>query len=93
MSATVAVALKKLAVAVVSNPKVLKTIGGIILGVIIIIAMPIVAVLGIFSGDINIDTEQLQKMIQENMTEEERARLQIMNNTMISIEEQMIATG
>ncbi len=93
MSATVAAALKKLALAVVSNPKVLKRIGGIILGVIIIIVMPIAAVLGIFSGDINIDTERLQEMIQENMTEEERARLQIINDTMISIEEQMTVAG
>ena len=37
MSATVAAALKKIAVAILTNPKVLKTIGGIVLGIIIII--------------------------------------------------------
>lgn len=68
MSATVAAALKKIAVAILTNPKVLKTIGGIVLGIIIIIVMPIVAVIGIFNGDINIDTDRLQQMVQEQQT-------------------------
>lgn len=63
MSATVAAALKKIAVAILTNPKVLKTIGGIVLGIIIIIIMPIVAVVSIFNGDINIDTDRLQTMV------------------------------
>ena len=41
MSAAVVAALKKIAAALLTNPKVLKTIGGIILGIIIIICMPI----------------------------------------------------
>ena len=44
MSATVAAALKKIAVALLTDKKALKTIGGIVLGVLIIIIMPIVAV-------------------------------------------------
>lgn len=63
MSATVAAALKKIAVALISNPKVLKTIFGIILGIIVIIIMPIAAVLGIFSGDIEINTDELHQQI------------------------------
>ena len=43
MSATVAAALKKIAVALLTDKKALKTIGGIVLGVLIIIIMPIVA--------------------------------------------------
>lgn len=66
MSATVAAALKKIAVAIITNPKVLKTVLGIVLGIIIIILMPIAALVGIFNGDINIDTNRLQEMIQEN---------------------------
>ena len=44
MSATVAAALKKIAVALLTDKRVLKVIGGIVLGIIIIIIMPIVAI-------------------------------------------------
>ena len=43
MSATVAAALKKIAVYILTDKKALKVVGGIILGIIIIIIMPIVA--------------------------------------------------
>lgn len=66
MSATVAAALKKIAVALLTNPKVLKTIGGIVLGIIIIIIMPIIAIVSIFNGSIEIDTDRLQTMVVEN---------------------------
>ena len=56
MSVTVGAALKKIAVALLTNPKVIKTIGGIVLGIIIIIIMPIVAVVSIFNGGIDLDT-------------------------------------
>ena len=45
MSATVAAALKKIAVYILTDKKALKVVGGIILGIIIIIIMPIVALL------------------------------------------------
>ena len=93
MSATVAAALKKIAVALLSNPKVLKTIGGIVLGIIIIIIMPIVAVVSIFNGDINIDTDRLQQMVVQNMSAEERAKLQLVEDTMYAIEDEMTAAG
>lgn len=40
MSATVGAALKKILVALLSDPKVIKTIFGIIIGIIIIVVMP-----------------------------------------------------
>ena len=40
----------------------------VILGVIVIICMPIAALLGVFSGGIEIDTNRLQEMLQENQT-------------------------
>ncbi len=92
MSATVA-ALKKIAVAILTNPKVLKTIGGIVLGIIIIIIMPIVAVVSIFNGDINIDTDRLQTMVVENLSAEEKAKLQFVEDTMYAIEDEMTAAG
>lgn len=85
--------VKKLLALIISNPKVLKTIGGIILGIMIIIAMPIVAVLGIFHGDVKIDTNRLVQLIEESMTEEEQARIQHVNDMMYGIESQMTIKG
>lgn len=93
MSATVAAALKKIAVAILTNPKVLKTIGGIVLGIIIIIIMPIVAVVSIFNGSIEIDTDRLQTMVVENLSAEEQAKLQFVEDTMYAIEDEMTAAG
>lgn len=93
MSATVAAALKKIAVAILTNPKVLKTIGGIVLGIIIIIIMPIVAILAIFNGDVNIDTDRLNELVMENLNEEERDNLQHMDETLLSIESAMAEAG
>lgn len=75
MSATVAAALKKIAVYLLTDKKALKVVGGIVLGIIIIIIMPIVAVVSIFNGDINIDTDRLQTMVVENLSAEEQAKL------------------
>lgn len=93
MSATVAAALKKIAVALLTNPKVVKTIGGVVLGIIIIIIMPIVAVVSIFNGDIEINTDRLQTMVVENLSAEEQAKLQFVEDTMLSIESEMQAAG
>lgn len=68
MSATVAAALKKLAVYILTDKKALKVVGGIVLGIIIIIIMPIVAVVSIFNGSIDIDTDRLQQMVVENLS-------------------------
>lgn len=93
MSATVAAALKKIAVALLTNPKVLKTIGGIVLGIIIIIIMPIVAIVSIFNGSIEIDTDRLQTMVVENLSAEEQAKLQFVEDTMYGIEDAMTEAG
>lgn len=93
MSATVAAALKKIAVFLLTDKRALKTIGGIVLGILIIIVMPIAAVIGIFNGDINIDTDRLQQMVVENLSEEEKAKLQFVEDTMSGIEEKMTAAG
>ena len=87
MSATVAAALKKIAFALLTDKKALKTVGGIVLGVLIIIIMPIVAVVSIFNGGIEIDTDRLQTMVVENLSAEEQAKLQAVEDTMYAIED------
>lgn len=93
MSATVAAALKKIAVSLLTNPKVLKTVLGIVLGIIIIIIMPIIAIVSIFNGSIEIDTDRLQTMVVENLSSEEQQKLQFVEDTMYAIENEMKAAG
>lgn len=89
MSATIGAALKKIAVALLTDKKVIKTIGGIIIGVIIIVVMPIVAVVSIFNGSMDIDTDKLGKSIQENISAEQMENLQLINDTMTEVEKQL----
>lgn len=93
MSATVAAALKKIAVYILTDKKALKTVLGIVLGIIIIIIMPIVAVVSIFNGDINIDTNRLQTMVMQNLSAEEKAKLQFVEDTMYGIDTAMNDAG
>lgn len=93
MSITVGAALKKIAVSLLTNKKVLKTVGGIALGIVIIIVMPIVAIISIFNGDMNIDTNRLQELMVQNLSAEEQAKLQAVEDTMYGIEDAMTEAG
>ena len=93
MSATVAAALKKIAVAILTDKKLRKTFLGIVLGIIVIIVMPFAAIIALFNGDINIDTDRLQTLVVQNMSAEEQARLQRVENLILEIEEKMTAAG
>lgn len=66
--ATLAVgaALKKVATYILTDKKALKVVGMITGIVIVIFIMPIIAILGLFNGTIDIDTDRLHQMIQEN---------------------------
>ena len=57
--------LKKVGAAVMSNKKGRKTVLYIILTVTIIVMLPMIAVMGIFSNDINVDTSEIEGIIQE----------------------------
>ena len=93
MSATVVAALKKIAVAVLTDKKLRRTVLGIILGVIIIIIMPVAAVISLFNGDIKIDTDRLQTLVVENLSAEEKAKLQAVEDMMKAIEVAMTEKG
>ena len=93
MSATVAAALKKIAVAVLTDKKLRRTVLGIILGVLIIIIMPVAAVISVFSGDTKIDTDRLQQLVIEEMSNEEKAKLQTVEDMMKAIETAMTENG
>jgi ABC-type lipoprotein release transport system permease subunit len=89
MSATIGAALKKIAVALLTDKKIMKTIGGIIIGIIIIVVMPIVAVVSVFNGSMDLDTDKLNQSIQENISAEQMENLQLINDTMTEVENQL----
>lgn len=55
--------------------------------------MPMVAILSIFSGDIDIDTDRLQDIVIEEMSNEEKAKLQTLEDMMNAIESAMTEKG
>lgn len=89
MSATVAAALKKIVVAILTDKKARKVVLGIILGILIILVMPLAAIIAIFNGDINIDTNRLQTLVVQNLSAEEQAKLQRVEDLMYEIEDRM----
>ena len=93
MIATVGAALKKIAVSLFADKKVLKVTGGIALGIIIIIAMPIVAVVSIFNGDVEIDYSRLDEIIVENMDESDRENLELSESVLAELETKMTEAG
>lgn len=75
--------LKKVAVTLVTDKKARKVILGIVLGIIFVILMPIIAILGIFSGGIDLGLDDINSIIQQ----------QIGESTLTAIEEEMLYEG
>ena len=93
MSVTVGAALKKIAVSILTDKKALKTVGGILLGIIILICLPVVAIVSILNGDIQFDEARLQQIVVQNLSAEEKDRLKAVENTMYAIDNAMTAAG
>lgn len=89
MSATVAAALKKIAVATVSDKEARKTLFTILLVLLLVILMPIFATIAVFSGHISFDTNELVAAVEKIMTTEDIAMLTTLENTMEFIEAAM----
>jgi cell wall-associated NlpC family hydrolase len=92
MSAAVGAIAKKLAVMMLSDPKVLKKLGVVAIGILIIIFMPIGAVLSVFSGDfstVDFDTAEVQETIVANLSEEETAMIKEIDKRLTAIETAM----
>lgn len=63
MSVTVAAALKKVSVAVLSNKKARNKLGVLVLSILVGLFMPMAAVIGVFGGEIDFDDEDVQAVI------------------------------
>ena len=85
----VGAALKKIAVALVSNPRNWKTIVGIILALIIVVVTPVAVIVAILNGNIEIDQGRLAQIIQQNITAEQSANLEMINTTMEKVEQEL----
>lgn len=90
MHVTVGAALKKLAVALVSDRETLKKVALAVLVLIVALLMPMVAVVAVFSGTLELDVAALEGQIMENMTDEQRRMLQNIEDTMNAIEAAMV---
>ena len=77
--------LKKVAVAIVSDKKGRKVVIGIVLGIIFVIMMPIIAILGIFSGGIDLGLDDINSLVQQQQT--------VGESTLTAIEEEMLSEG
>ena len=93
MSAALGAALKKIAVALLSDPKTLKKVLSIVLVLLVAVIMPIAAVIAIFSTDFEIDVPEFQRLAIQNLTPEQRADLQFIEDTGNEIQAALTARG
>ncbi|MBQ3330249.1 MAG: CHAP domain-containing protein [Ruminococcus sp.] len=91
MSFSIGAALKKIAVSLLTDKKVLKWVAGIVLGIIIIIMIPFAVIISLSNGDIQIDTESLKQAVQAQMNETDRARTEAINTLLTNISTRMKA--
>ena len=85
MAAPIIPILKKIAVALVSDKKGRNWLLGILCGILFIIIMPIIAVLGIFSGGIDLNMDGLFDKVYE-----QQAKMEVVA---AEIEEEMLNAG
>ena len=93
MSATVGAALKKIAMALLGDPKILKKVVTVILVLILAVISPIFLIYGIFSGGIEMDKEKLKTFAEEALSEQEMIHLQQLDTTGREIETAMTNAG
>lgn len=89
MGITVGAALKKVAAAILMEPTVLKNILFAILIVLVALLLPMVMVVCLFSGRFQVDTAQLQRYVEANLSSADVQLLRNLENTMMEIEEAM----
>lgn len=66
---------------------------GLILGIIVVIAMPIAVFISALNMSADMDPEDLNRFVSEELTDEEKAELQTVEDTMKAIESAMTERG
>ena len=90
MSITVGAALKKVAVAILAEPKVLKNLAMAVLVVFVAMILPTVFVVSLFTGGFEVDSAELMQYVEANLTAADIRLLRNVENTMSEIEAAMI---
>lgn len=90
MGATVGAALKKVAAAFLSDPKMLKKVAMAILVVLVALILPLVMVVCLFSGSFQVDSGELLRYVEANLTAADVRLLQNVEDTMAEIETAMV---
>lgn len=93
MSPQVVIAAVKAVVAILTDKKLRNFVFGIILGGIIIICIPIFTILAIFNEAQNLDFDEIGEMVIAQLDDEQREKLEHINDLMISIESAMTDAG
>lgn len=93
MGVTVGAALKKIAVALLSDTKTLRKVLFAVLVVLVAMILPMVMVVSLFSGDFEVDTAALQEYVEDNLTAADIQFLRNVENMMSDIETAMIDAG
>ena len=91
MSFSVGAALKKVAVSLLTDKKVLKWAGGIVLGALIIIMIPFSVIISLGSGQIKIDTEGLKAAVKAELNAEDQAKSEQIDKILGQISSKMKA--
>ena len=91
MSFSVGAALKKVAVSLLTDKKVLKWAGGIVLGALIIIMIPFAVIISLGSGQIKIDTEGLKAAVKAELNAEDQAKSEQIDKILGQISSKMKA--
>ena len=86
MGIAVGAALKKVAVAILAEPKVLKNLGMAVLVVVVAMILPSVFVVSLFTGGFQVDTAELLQYVEANLTAADVQLLRNVENTMSEIE-------
>lgn len=93
MSMTLGAALKKIAAALLTDKRVLKTVGTAALVLVVTLLLPFMAIILLLSGDVGLDVGQLQQQITANISSAEQAMLQRIEDTMNAIDTALTDAG
>lgn len=93
MGLSVGAALKRISAALLSDRKTLKNAAIALLSVVLAFLLPTAAVLGVFSGSVEIDVEELEQRILRNLSAGDEAMLRKVEDSMAAISRAMIDAG
>ena len=89
ISISLGAALKKIAVALLTDKRILKKVVGIILGIIFIIVLPFAVFLSWANSEIRVNTESIRAAVQAGMDDAARERTEQINSILEAISSKM----